>query len=164
MHKYQAVTRISHVMTGCTLPGKDSRMLSKKIKWHNEYFCCLCWFCSVGVSNGFVGWWWIPGISYCRRYWELADRLTKQQYSEYLRPASWTSWVSITTRNCTVTFCSWYHIKTNSGRNISFSKHSKPADPEADVLPYPKPHVRKKSKNPRKLDNKFLVLSEWVVS
>jgi len=36
-----------------------------------------------------------------------------------------------------------------------FQNSSSPADPDADVLLYPKPHIHKKSKNPRKLNDKF---------
>jgi len=40
-----------------------------------------------------------------------------------------------------------------------FRNSSSPADPDADVLPYPKPHIRKKSQNPRKLNDKFFVMT-----
>jgi len=40
-----------------------------------------------------------------------------------------------------------------------FQNTSSPPDPDANVLPYPKPHIRKKSRNSRKLNNNFFVLT-----
>ena len=49
--------------------------------------------------------------------------------------------------------------RTVLGEIFPFQNTSSPADPDADVLPYPEPHIRQRSRNTKKPNAKFFVLT-----